>query len=86
MLFKLPRCAAVLRLGLRAPFGLQASYVAAVPQADVEMTEAEKGAAKDRQSAPALAASPVLRQEVEIKFPQLSKPYAPELEAPASAT
>ncbi|CAE7213725.1 Rpn3 [Symbiodinium sp. KB8] len=42
-----------------------ASYVAAVPQADVEMTEAEKGAAK----------------EVEIKFPQLSKPYAPELEA-----
>lgn len=43
----------------------KASYVAAVPQADVEMTEAEKGAAK----------------EVEIKFPQLSKPYAPELEA-----
>ncbi|CAE7390487.1 Rpn3 [Symbiodinium sp. CCMP2456] len=44
---------------------VQASYIAAVPPADVEMTDADKGAAK----------------EVEIKFPQLSKPYAPELEA-----
>jgi len=43
----------------------KAQYIAAVPPADVEMTDAEKEKPK----------------EVEIKFPQLSKPYAPELEA-----
>ena len=63
---------------------MQASYIAAVPPADVEMTDAEKGVAKAHMEmieCTSYCRSRAILQEVEIKFPQLSKPYAPELEA-----